>query len=128
MVGKKGSVRRFWGGRKWGVIHHVVFFKLKPDVAPARVEQMMRQTRSQLLKINQVLCLHCGKNVDSQSDWGFFLAVEVESMDKLALYQESATYIKFFEQIIKPNTCSRQIYNFELDPAREALPPLVSSF
>ena len=109
------------------MIHHVAFFKLNADVTPDRVEQMMRQTRAQLLKINQVLCLHCGKNVDPLNDWGFFLAVEVESMDKLALYQESATYIKFFEQIIKPNTSSRQIYNFELDPAREALPPLVSS-
>ena len=100
------------------MIHHVVFFKLNPDVGASKVEQMMRQTRAQLLKISQVLCLHCGKNVSPQCDWGFFLAVEVESMEKLALYQESATYIKFVERIIKPNTCALQIHSFEMDPAR----------
>jgi len=115
-------IRHAEGGRKRSVIHHVAFFKLNPDVTPARVEQMMRQTRAQLLKIGQVLCLHCGKNVEAQSDWGFFLAVEVESMEKLALFQESAIHIKFIERIIKPNTCARQVHNFEMDPARELAP------
>ena len=89
---------------------------------------MMRQTRAQLLKINQVLCLHCGKNIDPKSDWGFFLAVEVESMEKLAIYQESAIHLKFTEQVLKPNTCARQTYNYEMDPARQnGKVPLISA-
>ena len=33
------------------MIHHIVLYKLKPEVTPARVEAMMMNARMQLLKI-----------------------------------------------------------------------------
>lgn len=101
------------------MIHHVVFFKLNPEVTPEKLETMMRQTRAQLLKIGEVLSLHCGKNIDPQSEWGFFLAVEVESTEKLALYRESAIHIKFVERVIKPNTCGQMACDFEMEPGKD---------
>ncbi|MEY2528179.1 MAG: Stress responsive Barrel Domain, partial [Verrucomicrobiota bacterium] len=32
------------------MVHHIVLFKLKPEVTPARIEEMMMNTRMQLLK------------------------------------------------------------------------------
>ena len=37
------------------MVHHVVLYKLKPEVTPARVEEMMMNARMQLLKIPEVL-------------------------------------------------------------------------
>ena len=66
------------------MIHHVVLYKLKPEVTPARVEAMMMNTRMQLLKIPEVLSIKCGKRIDPELPWPFFIAIDFESMDKYA--------------------------------------------
>jgi hypothetical protein len=48
------------------MIHHVVLYKLKPEVTPARTEEMMMNARMQLLKIPEVLSIKCGKRVDPE--------------------------------------------------------------
>jgi len=54
------------------MVHHVVLYKLKPEVTPARVEEMMMNSRMQLLKIPEVLSIKCGKRIDSKMAWPFF--------------------------------------------------------
>src|SRR6266705_1956226 len=85
------------------MIHHIVLYKLKPEVTPARVEEMMMNTRMQLLKIPEVLSIKCGKRVDPELPWPFFIAIDFESMDKYAIFREDSIYVKFMEEIIKPN-------------------------
>ena len=86
------------------MIHHVVLYKLKPEVTLARVEEMMMNTRMQLLKIPEVLNIKCGKRVDPELQWPFFIAIDFESMDKQAIFREDPIYIKFVEEVIKPKT------------------------
>ena len=66
------------------MVHHIVLYKLKPEVTPARVEAMMMNTRMQLLKIPEVLNIKCGKRIDPELPWPFFIAIDFESMDKYA--------------------------------------------
>ncbi|MEI6350726.1 MAG: Dabb family protein [Verrucomicrobiota bacterium] len=101
------------------MIHHVVLFKLKPEVTPEKLEEMMRQTRISLLKIGEVLSVKCGKNIDPASDWGFFIAVDFESMEKLAIYREDAIHIKYVEEVIKPNTDARVALDYEMEPGKD---------
>ena len=101
------------------MIHHIALFKLKPEVTPEKLETMMRQTRARLLKIGEVLALKCGKNIDPQGEWGFFLAVDVESAEKLALCRESGVYLKFAEDVLKPNTCDRLAVDYEMEPGKD---------
>jgi len=101
------------------MIHHVVLFKLRPEVTPERLETMMRRTRAQLLKIGEVLSLKCGKNIDPESEWGFFLAMDFESAEKFALYRESAIHLKYVEEVIKPNTCDRISVDYEMEPGKD---------
>ena len=68
------------------MVHHIVLYKLKPEVTPARVEEMMMNARMQLLKIPEVLSIKCGKRIDSHMPWPFFIALDFETMDKLANY------------------------------------------
>ena len=68
------------------MVHHIVLYRLKPEVTPARVEEMMMNARMQLLKIPEVLSIKCGKRIDPEIDWPFFIAIDFESMDKYSMF------------------------------------------
>jgi hypothetical protein len=101
------------------MIHHLVLFKLKPEVDDDKIEWMMRQTRIQLLKIPEVLNVKCGKPVTADADWPFFLSVDVESMEKLAIYRDDPNHVKFVEEVIRPHTTARLGIDYEMDPGRD---------
>jgi len=101
------------------MIHHIVLYKLKPEVTPARVEEMMMNARMQLLKIPEVLSIKCGKRVDPGLPWPFFIAIDFESMDKFGIFREDPVFVKFMEEIIKPNTSDSLSLDFEMDPGKD---------
>ena len=83
------------------MIHHIVLYKLKPDVTPARVEAMMMNARMQLLKIPEVLSIKCGKRIKNEMPWPFFIAIDFESMDKFDIFREDPIFVKFVEEVAK---------------------------
>ena len=101
------------------MVHHIVLYKLKPEVTPARVEEMMMNTRMQLLKIPEVLSIKCGKRIEAEMDWPFFIAIDFESMDKYAIFREDPIYVKFAEEVVKPNTEDSLTLDFEMDPGKD---------
>jgi len=101
------------------MVHHIVLFKLKPEVTPARIEEMMMNTRMQLLKIPEVLSIKCGKRINPELPWPFFIAIDFESMDKFAIFREDPIFVKFMEEIIKPNTADSLNLDFEMDPGKD---------
>jgi Stress responsive A/B Barrel Domain len=101
------------------MVHHIVLYKLKPEVTPARVEAMMMNTRMQLLKIPEVLNIKCGKRIDPELPWPFFIAIDFESMDKYAIFREDPIFVKFMEEVIKPNTEDSLDLDFEMDPGKD---------
>ncbi|MFL6584157.1 MAG: Dabb family protein [Chthoniobacterales bacterium] len=101
------------------MVHHVVLCKLKPEVTPARVEEMMMNTRMQLLKIPEVLSIKCGKKINPDAPWPFFIAIDFESMDKHQIFQEDSIYVKFVEEVIKPNVAESLDLDFEMDPGKD---------
>lgn len=101
------------------MIHHIVLFKVNPDIDEEKIEWMMRETRIQLLKIPEVATVRCGKRVDPSNEWPFFLAVEVESLDKLRLYRDDPIHVKYVEEVIKPHTSERLALDYEIEPGRD---------
>ena len=101
------------------MVHHIVLYKLNAEVTPARVEAMMMNARMQLLKIPEVLSIKCGKRIDPEMDWPFFIAIDFESMDKYAIFREDPIYVKFVEEVIKPNTEDSLVLDFEMDPGKD---------
>ena len=101
------------------MVHHIVLYRLKQEVTPARVEEMMMNARMQLLKIPEVLSIKCGKRIDPETDWPFFIAIDFESMDKFAMFREDSIYVKFVEEVIKPNTEESLVLDFEMDPGKD---------
>jgi hypothetical protein len=101
------------------MIHHLVLFKVNADVDEEKIEWMMRETRIQLLKIPEVASVRCGKRVESGNEWPFFLAVELESLDKLRLYRDDPIHVKYVEEVIKPHTSERLALDYEIEPGRD---------
>ena len=101
------------------MVHHLVLFKLRPEVDDQTVEFMMRNTRIYLLRIPEVLAVRCGKRIDSRNHWSFFLGVDVDSMEKLQIYSESPHHVKYVEEIIKPYVIDVLTMDYESDPAKD---------
>ncbi len=101
------------------MINHIVLFKLRPELPASKVEEMMMQTRMQLLKIPVVLSVKCGKRVLPDCEWPFFLAVEFESMEKLEIYRDDPIHLKFVEEVIKPNVSDRLALDYEMEPGKD---------
>jgi hypothetical protein len=100
------------------MVHHITLFKLKPEVTPEKLEQMMMTTRMSLLKIPEILAVKCGKAIDPKNQWPFFISLEFESMEKLAMTQDDAIYMKFVADVIKANTAERLTMNYEMEPGK----------
>ena len=101
------------------MVHHIDLYKLNAEVTPARVEEMMMNARMQLLKIPEVLSIKCGKRIEPEMEWPFFIAIDFESMDKYAIFREDSIYVKFMEEVIKPNTEDSLALDFEMDPGKD---------
>lgn len=101
------------------MVHHLVLFKLADGVDDERIEWMMRQTRIRLLKIPEVQSVRCGKRIDPEGKWPFFLSVDVENMERLAIYSDAAHHVKFLEDVIRPFTTDRLALDYEMDPGRD---------
>ena len=101
------------------MIHHIELFKLRPEVTPAKLEEMMMNTRMILLKIPEVLSVKCGKKVDPKNEWPFFIALEFESLDKFAVFKGDAIHLKFIEEVVKANTTDNVVLAYEMEPGKD---------
>ncbi len=101
------------------MIHHCVYFKLAPHVTPELLENLLIETRINLLKIPEVMNLKTGKNVNPQSEYQFFLAFDCESLAKLEVYRQHPIHIKYLQETITPNTVARFAQDFEMEPGKD---------
>jgi hypothetical protein len=100
------------------MVHHITLFKLQPEVTLIKLEEMMMTARIQLLKIPEILSVKCGKAIDPKSEWPFFIALDFESMEKFAVTEDDAIYMKFVSDVIRPNTTDRLTLSYEMDPGK----------
>src|SRR5580692_3954287 len=101
------------------MVHQIQLFKLRPEVTPAKLEEMMMNTRMSLLKIPEVLSVKCGKKVDPMNEWPFFIAMEFESTDKFAVFKGDAIQLKFLEEVVKPYTTDNVVLAYEMEPGKD---------
>ncbi len=101
------------------MVHHVVLYKINPEITPARVEEMMMTARMQLLKIQEVLSIKCGKRIGQDNEWPFFIAIDFESMDKYEMFRDDPIFVKFDAETIRPNIAEALTLDFEMDPGKD---------
>lgn len=100
------------------MVHHVALYKLRPEVTPEIVEEMIRKTRSLLLKIPEVLSVRSGKRIDPNAEWPFFVSLDFESLHKQAMFRDDPVYLKFLEEVVRANTSENLLLDYETDPGR----------
>jgi hypothetical protein len=100
------------------MIHHVALFQVLPHVDEAKLDQMMITARMSLVKIPEVAGVRSGKNVDAQSVWHFFFAIDVDNLERLKLVQQDSIYIKFLADVISPNVTEQFVADFEMEPGK----------
>ena len=101
------------------MVHLVVLCKLENHVTQERLEEMSRQARTQLLRIPEVLAVRSGKRIESENPYPYFYSVDVESLDKLAMYRDDPNQVKFVEEVIKPNSRDTLEMVYELEPNKD---------
>lgn len=101
------------------MVQHVIYLQLNESLEKGKLEEMVRASRTWLLKIPEVLSVRSGRNLDPDSQWQFYYSFEVESLDKLRMAVSDPNHLKFVQDFIEPNTDNSFVLNFELDPSRE---------
>jgi hypothetical protein len=101
------------------MVHLVVLCKLQTHVTQEKLEEMARQARTQLLKIPEALQVRAGKRIENDNTYPYFYSVDVESLEKLAMYRDDPNQVKFVEEVIKPNTRDRLEMVYELEPNKD---------
>lgn len=101
------------------MIHHVVYFQLRPEVDKPAIEELVRTSRSLLLKIPEVLAVRSGRNLDPSSRWQFYFSIEVDSLEKLNITLDDPFYLKLMEKWIRPKIADSFSLDYELDPSKD---------
>ncbi len=101
------------------MINHLLFFKLKPEVDDAGLEEMIRTSRSILLRIPEVLSIRSGRTIDPKSEWPFYIALEFESLNKKHIFEEDAYYLRFQKVIVNRMTLASYHMDYETDPSKD---------
>ncbi|HEY5892808.1 MAG TPA: Dabb family protein [Chthoniobacterales bacterium] len=101
------------------MVHHLLLLKLKPEVTPEKLEEMMRMTRAQLLRIPEVLSVKCGKRIDLNNEWPLFIGLDFENMETVGFYHDHPLYLKFLTAVINPNVADKMTLNFEMEPGKD---------
>lgn len=100
------------------MVHHVAYFQLTPEVGPEMLEELVRNSRSLLLKIPQVISVRSGRNLDPAALWQFFFSIEVDSREKLRATLDDPHHLKLMEKWLLPNTVDSFSMDYELDPSK----------
>ena len=101
------------------MIAYLSLFQLKPEVTPEKLETIMSQTRVLLLRVPEVFVVKTGKRVNPSDPYPWFVHIEVETMDKLAICQDDPYYIKYREEVLKPNISEQESTAFEMEPQKD---------
>lgn len=100
------------------MIHHVTLFQTLPHVDEEKLGQMMISARVSLIKIPEVAVVRTGKNVDLNSPWKFFVAIEVDSLERMKQVKSDSIYIKYQADVLGPNVTEQFVASYELEPGR----------
>ena len=101
------------------MVCQVSLFTLKPEVTPERLEEMMWVTRTTLLRIREILHLNVGKRIEPENQWHWFVSIEVESLDKLAIAQDDPHYYKFLREVLEESVERKEVHVFEMEPRKD---------
>ena len=101
------------------MVYHLILCRLKTEVTPAEVEAMMRRTLTHLLKVPEVKSIRCGQGIPPESAGAFVVAMEFESLDRLAHFRANPQARAWQREQIDPHVASVSEWDYELEPGKD---------
>ncbi len=101
------------------MVHQVALYKLRPGVTEELLEEMVRSTRSMLLKVPEVMAVRSGRNLDPNAEWPFYVGLDFATRAKQRIFMDDGAWHKFQHEIISRYTAAHLILDYELDPGRD---------
>jgi len=101
------------------MIAQLTLYQLKPGLPPERLEEMMWITRTTLLKIPEILALRTGKRIKPEDPYDWFVFIESDSLDKLAIAHDDPHYFKFLQEVVHPSIEKEDVHLYEMDPRKD---------
>ena len=97
------------------MVHSISLYTLKKSVDEDQLDEMIRSSRSQLFRVQEVHNVLSGRKIDQKMEFPFFISMDFESMDKLNMFRDDPIWIKFQKDVLAPNTvsCTEMIYETE---------------
>lgn len=95
------------------MIERLILLNLRSGVDDGLVDSMMRETKLRLLKIPSVVAVRCGRAVDRESAWSFFVAVVLETPEKLSAFDADPALKRYLAEVIVPNSTGRIVLDFQ---------------
>ena len=100
------------------MVHQIALYKLLPGVTDVILEDMIRRTRSILLKVPEVMAVRSGRKIDPKGEWPFFVGLDFESRAKQRIFMDDGAWHKYQNDVVKPYTSEKMILDFELEPGK----------
>lgn len=100
------------------MVHFISLHKLSKDVDDAKIDELMRTSRSLLLRIQEVHNVRSGKRIDAENDFQFCVSMDFESRDKLAMFREDPLWVKFQHEHLSKAAEESVEYIYETEPGK----------
>lgn len=100
------------------MIHFIALYKLAPGIEESVVDEMMRSSRSLLLRIQEVHNVRSGKRTEAGNAYPFCVAIDFESLDKLAMFREDPLWVKFQREYLEKSTTDAMELIYETEPGK----------
>ncbi|MCB1065625.1 MAG: Dabb family protein [Verrucomicrobiae bacterium] len=100
------------------MVHFIALYQLAKEVDDAKIDELMRTSRSMLLRIQEVHNVRSGKRIDPKMDYPFSIAMDFENLDKLAMFREDPLWLKFQRDHLESATTQALELIYETEPGK----------
>jgi hypothetical protein len=101
------------------MVHYIALFRVGKSATEADLEGMIRASRSCCHRVHEAHNFRSGRSIDPKSEFAFFLSADFESRDKLAMFREDPSFLRFETEVLKRHTTSRIEHLYETEPGKD---------
>ena len=101
------------------MVHYIALYRLEKKKSEETIEEMIRTSRSCFHRVNEAHNFRSGRNIEANSDFGFFISADFESRDKLEMFREDPNFERFEREVVEPHTVEKKELLFETEPGKD---------
>ena len=100
------------------MVHFIALYKMAEGVGEEKIDELMRTSRSMLLRIQEVHNVRSGKKIVPEMPYPFSIAIDFESMDKLNMFRDDPIWVKLQHDHLDPVIAEAREMIYETEPGK----------